>query len=161
AHRASNIAASRRLPSYGYRNDALRAKAAACESIMRRITGRRVRGWLTLRAKWCRALLGAAGFGHTELARRAVRWIPIHRDPLQAYSETMSHAHADTPRPHRLTVADYYRMAEVGILAPDARVELIDGEIIDMATPGSLHAAVVTLLTHAFVEAVRNRALVR
>jgi Uma2 family endonuclease len=36
----------------------------------------------------------------------------------------MSHAHADLPRPHRLTVADYYRMAEVGILAPDARVEL-------------------------------------
>jgi Uma2 family endonuclease len=73
----------------------------------------------------------------------------------------MSHAHADTPRPHRLTVADFYRMAEVGILAPDARFELIDGAIIDMAPPGSLHAAVVTLLTHAFVEAVRNRALVR
>ena len=52
----------------------------------------------------------------------------------------MSHAGADLLR-HRLTVADYYRMAEVGILAPEARVELIDGEIIDMAPPGSPHAA--------------------
>jgi Uma2 family endonuclease len=52
-------------------------------------------------------------------------------------------AAADFPRRHRLTVADYYRMAEVGIRAPDARVELIDGDIIDMAPPGSLHAAAV------------------
>jgi Uma2 family endonuclease len=72
----------------------------------------------------------------------------------------MSHAHADLPRPHRLTVADYNRMAEVGILAPDTRVELIDGEIIDMAPPGSLHAALVMLLTRAFIEAVGDRALV-
>ena len=31
---------------------------------------------------------------------------------------------------HRWTVAEYHRMAETGMLAPDARVELIDGEII-------------------------------
>jgi Uma2 family endonuclease len=73
----------------------------------------------------------------------------------------MSHAHADTPRPHRLTVADYYRMAEVGILAPDARVELIDGEIIDMVPPGSSHAAAVDRLTKILVTAVGDGAIVR
>jgi Uma2 family endonuclease len=35
------------------------------------------------------------------------------------------------PARHRLTVDDYYKMAEAGILGRDARVELIDGEIID------------------------------
>jgi Uma2 family endonuclease len=74
-------------------------------------------------------------------------------------SETMSHATVDLPSRHRLTVADYYRMAEVGILAPDARVELIDGEIIDMAPPGSLHAATVMFLTRALMHAVDDRAL--
>jgi Uma2 family endonuclease len=72
----------------------------------------------------------------------------------------MAHVAADPPNRHRLTVADYYRMAEVGILAPDARVELIDGEIIDMAPPGISHAATVLFLTHALVHAVGDRALV-
>jgi Uma2 family endonuclease len=72
----------------------------------------------------------------------------------------MSHAAADMPRRHRLTVADYYRMAEVGILAPDARTELIDGEIIDMASPGSLHAATVHRLLEVFVRAVGSSASV-
>ncbi len=73
----------------------------------------------------------------------------------------MSHAAADLPRRHRLTVADYYRMAEVGILAPDAPVELIDGDIIDMAPPGSLHAATVDRLNDALARAVDDRASVR
>jgi Uma2 family endonuclease len=72
----------------------------------------------------------------------------------------MSYAAADPPRRHRLTVADYYRMAEVGILAPEARVELIDGEIIDMPPPGSLHAATVHRLVEVLVRAVESRASV-
>jgi len=72
----------------------------------------------------------------------------------------MSHAAADLPRRHRLTVADYYRMAEVGILDAEARVELIDGDIIDMAPPGSPHAATVHYLTEVFVRAVEGRATV-
>ena len=41
------------------------------------------------------------------------------------------------PRRHRLTVDDYYRMGEAGILRPDERVELIEGEILDIAPPGA------------------------
>jgi Uma2 family endonuclease len=47
---------------------------------------------------------------------------------------------------HRLTVDSYYRMSEAGILPPGQRTELIDGEIIDMATIGSRHAATVARL---------------
>jgi Uma2 family endonuclease len=72
----------------------------------------------------------------------------------------MAHVTADPPRRHRLSVADYYRMAEVGILAPDARVELIEGDIIDMAPPGDLHSALVMFINRALVRAVGDRALV-
>lgn len=46
---------------------------------------------------------------------------------------------SDLVRRHRLTVEEYFRMAEVGLLAPEARVELIDGEIFDMAPIGNQH----------------------
>lgn len=51
-------------------------------------------------------------------------------------------------------------MAEVGLLAPDARVELIEGEIIDMAPPGSRHAAIVSFLTQVITAAVGKSAIV-
>ncbi len=50
-------------------------------------------------------------------------------------------------------------MAEVGILDEEARVELIDGEIIDMPPPGSLHAATVHRLNEILTRA-GNRASV-
>jgi Uma2 family endonuclease len=62
---------------------------------------------------------------------------------------------------HKLTVADYHRMAEVGILAANARVELIEGEIFDMAPIGSKHGSVVDKLTRLLVRAVGDYAIVR
>jgi Uma2 family endonuclease len=65
------------------------------------------------------------------------------------------------PRRHRITVDEYHRMAEVGLLAPDARVELIEGEIIDMAPIGKEHVSVVDQLTKLFVRAVGDDAIAR
>ncbi|MBV8806205.1 MAG: Uma2 family endonuclease [Sinobacteraceae bacterium] len=62
---------------------------------------------------------------------------------------------------HRITVDEYHRMAEVGLLAPDARVELIEGEIIDMAPIGDVHGTTVDWLTEALVPLVKGRAIVR
>ncbi len=65
------------------------------------------------------------------------------------------------PQHHRITADEYHRMAEVGLLAPDARVELIEGEILEMAPIGLDHAGVVNQLTHLFVHAVGDRAIVQ
>jgi Uma2 family endonuclease len=70
--------------------------------------------------------------------------------------------HMETrPQRHRITVHDYHRMAEVGVLAPDARVELIEGEIIDMAPIGKDHQSIVDQLNRVLVRAVGDSAIVR
>ena len=48
---------------------------------------------------------------------------------------------------YRFTVDDYYRMGEVGILPPDVRVELVDGEIKQMPPIHPPHASIVDRLT--------------
>ncbi|MFN8633975.1 MAG: Uma2 family endonuclease [Chloroflexota bacterium] len=62
---------------------------------------------------------------------------------------------------YRFTRADYHRMAETGILAPDARVELIDGEIIEMSPVGSPHMGVVNRLNRLFTHRLGDAAVVQ
>ena len=64
------------------------------------------------------------------------------------------------PRRRKLDVEAYHRMAEVGIFAPDERVELIDGEIVEMVPIGSEHASVTSSLVQRFVLAVGDAAFV-
>ena len=52
---------------------------------------------------------------------------------------------------HRFTWDDYHAMAAAGALKEDDRVELIEGEIVDMTPIGSRHAAVVDRLTRWLV----------
>jgi Uma2 family endonuclease len=54
------------------------------------------------------------------------------------------------PTRHLISVDAFHRMGETGILGPADRVELIDGEIIDMSPIGALHAAIVDLLARHF-----------
>ncbi|WP_395751357.1 Uma2 family endonuclease [Prosthecobacter sp.] len=61
---------------------------------------------------------------------------------------------------HRFTVEDYYRMAETGILKPDARVELIEGEIVDMMPIGPFHAGAGSELSAFFACLAQGRWLV-
>ena len=51
-------------------------------------------------------------------------------------------------------------MAETGVLRPDARVELLNGEIIDMSPIGPFHGGVVSRLTRMFNQSARGRWLV-
>ena len=52
-------------------------------------------------------------------------------------------------------------MAEVGVLSPDDRVELIEGELIDMPPIGERHARGVDMLAKRLIRAVGESAYLR
>ena len=63
-------------------------------------------------------------------------------------------------RRHRFTTDDYHRLGEAGILGEDDRVELIDGEIVEMNPIGGPHLGSVNRINHLFVRSVGDRAVV-
>src|SRR5438094_271220 len=65
-----------------------------------------------------------------------------------------------TPTRHKLSVEDYHKLGDVGILTEDSRVELIDGELIEMAPIGGPHMWVVNRLTRLLVLAVGDLGVV-
>jgi Uma2 family endonuclease len=60
----------------------------------------------------------------------------------------------------RFTVDDYYKMAEAGILTDEDRVELIEGEIIEMSPIGTRHAMTVTRANMILVRGLGDRVVV-
>ena len=67
---------------------------------------------------------------------------------------------APGPRRHPITVSEYFRMGETGVLDPGARVELIAGDLIDMPPIGPTHAGKTNRLNHLLTTAVGARAIV-
>jgi Uma2 family endonuclease len=57
-------------------------------------------------------------------------------------------------------VTEYYRMAAAGVLSEDDRVELIEGEIVEMNPIGSRHAACVGRLTELLGRLAGGEAIV-
>lgn len=64
------------------------------------------------------------------------------------------------PTRHKLDVSAFYRMAEAGIIGESDRIELIDGELIDMAPIGQDHAGMVGILNETLVLECAGRAIV-
>lgn len=60
----------------------------------------------------------------------------------------------------KLSVAEYHRMGEAGILTEDDRVELIEGELIAMSPIGSGHSGTINSLNRLLVLAVGDRGVV-
>ena len=58
------------------------------------------------------------------------------------------------------TVEEYHRMGEAGILGEDERVELIEGEIVQMAPTGTRHIGCVINATRLFITRLGDRAVI-
>jgi Uma2 family endonuclease len=82
-----------------------------------------------------------------------------HGVPLPAPRE--DEEMAVEPKRYRFTRADYHRMAQTGILPAGARVELIDGEIIEMSPIGRRHKASVDRLTRMLDRNIGDAAIAR
>jgi Uma2 family endonuclease len=61
---------------------------------------------------------------------------------------------------HAFTTDEWHRMGELGLFDDNARVELLDGDVIDMTPIGSRHAGTVNRLNRLLLAAVGNRAVV-
>ena len=77
-------------------------------------------------------------------------------------AENQSRTKAYTGNGQRyFTVAEYYKMAESGVLRADERVELLEGEILVMSPQGSLHSSVTWRVANVFRVLLGERAIVR
>lgn len=63
--------------------------------------------------------------------------------------------------PKRFTLAEYHRLIELGFLSEDDRVELIRGELMQMAAKGTRHSVCNTKLFRELDTLVGDRAVVR
>ena len=64
------------------------------------------------------------------------------------------------PTRRRFTVAEYYAMADAGILSENDRVELLDGAVIVMPPIGDWHAASVKFFTNTMLPPLQGRAMI-
>jgi len=63
-------------------------------------------------------------------------------------------------RRYRFTVEEYERLAQAQVLTQCDRIELLDGEIVEMTPIGDRHASVVARLTSLFSRHLGNRSIV-
>jgi len=61
---------------------------------------------------------------------------------------------------YRFTVDEFARMGEAGIFTDDDRVELIDGDILEMTPIGALHAGIVSRLNELLMARLAGKACV-
>ena len=61
------------------------------------------------------------------------------------------------PTEHRFNVRAYYRMAESGVLPADARVELLNGRVIDMSPIGPFHGGLINRLIRIYGKVAYGR----
>ncbi len=66
----------------------------------------------------------------------------------------------ETSQPHRFTLDDVLRMQDAGILDADARIELIDGGLVEMASEGASHTRAKMQIAYAFMAQAKGEIVV-
>ena len=66
----------------------------------------------------------------------------------------------ETSQPHRFTLDDVLRMQDAGILDADARVELIDGGLVEMASEGASHTRAKMQIAYALMAQAKGEIVV-
>src|SRR5260370_30220793 len=61
---------------------------------------------------------------------------------------------------YRFTVAQYDKMIESGIFCEDKHVELIDGEVVQLAAMGNKHISIINRSNMLFTDKLRDVAIV-
>lgn len=72
----------------------------------------------------------------------------------------MAKATVNEVRTRHIAVDEYYRMAEVGILRPEERVELLNGRIVEMPPIGPRHSYSVMALNALLARVLGDRAVI-
>ncbi|MCX7850112.1 Uma2 family endonuclease [Thermus sp.] len=60
---------------------------------------------------------------------------------------------------HRISLEEFHRMVEAGVFPEDLRLELVEGELLEMSPIGKRHAAKVARLTALFAPLVPEKAI--
>ena len=66
-----------------------------------------------------------------------------------------------TIKTHAITVVEFDRMVDAGVYGPEDRIELIDGQLIDVPPQGAPHFGTLTRFEHRLRAAFGTRAQVR
>src|SRR5271154_3026121 len=61
---------------------------------------------------------------------------------------------------HAFTIDEWHHMGETGLFGEDARMELLDGEVIEMSPIGSPHGGGGNYLTRALIATAGDRAVI-
>ncbi|HET6756404.1 MAG TPA: Uma2 family endonuclease [Burkholderiales bacterium] len=78
-----------------------------------------------------------------------------------SFSQDLSTNMSAEPARRHFTVTEYYRMGEAGIFSEDDRVELIQGDIVEMSPIGIRHASCVDRLAKLLQQQVGQQCIVR
>ena len=89
------------------------------------------------------------------------RFTPAETDAMVAAGIVPASEREVVSAGRRFTVTEYLALGEAGILAKDERIELLDGEIIQMAPIGNRHLMSVDWISDLLRELIGRRAMVR